>query len=140
MGRGRFELMEHTGDIGLRIWAPTPEEIFALACRGWLSVVTAPESVSPSETRFLEAEATHFDELLIRWLNELNFLFSAEGWLPAEANIRELSPSRIRAAIKGEPFQPEKHAILREIKAATYHQLVFEERNGVWFAQVIFDI
>jgi SHS2 domain-containing protein len=46
----------------------------------------------------------------------------------------------LKATINGEVFSSEKHEILREIKAVTYHQLILEKRDNCWFAQVIFDL
>jgi SHS2 domain-containing protein len=54
--------------------------------------------------------------------------------------IREVSPQRLKVLLRGEPFDPARHRILKEIKAVTYHQASVEKTGDVWVARVIFDV
>jgi SHS2 domain-containing protein len=46
----------------------------------------------------------------------------------------------LAARLDGEEFNPERHERNLLIKAATYHQLSITQANGLWRAEVIFDI
>ncbi|NOY79038.1 MAG: archease [Calditrichaeota bacterium] len=136
----RYQFFEHTGDMGLEVLASSLNELFEWAARGLTAVLTEPETVQPKAERNFSLRADQLDELLIRWLNRLNFEFETEGWLFAEFRVQVKEDFSLHAAARGEPFDPQRHEILREIKAATYHQLVVEKRDGVWYARIIFDL
>ena len=136
----RFEFFEHTGDVGLEIFARSKEELFALAARGMTALVTDVNTVQPRERMKLSVEADRLDDLLIVWLNRLNFLFETEGWLFSEFRVLVEENFQLNATARGELFDPARHEILREIKAATYHQLTVEKRGTWWYARVIFDL
>lgn len=137
---GRVEVLDHSGDIGLRIWAPRAEHVFRLAAEGMFDILTDRKRVSPQEKRTVSCSGGDLAELLVRWLNELNFLFSTEGLLLCRFDPVRLSGTTLRAETAGEFFDPNRHEIYREIKAATYHQLKFERQGDGWFAQIIFDL
>jgi SHS2 domain-containing protein len=46
----------------------------------------------------------------------------------------------LKGSVSGEDFDPERHERRLLIKAATYHQLSIERREGQWVTNVIFDI
>ena len=95
---------------------------------------------SPKQKIDISLDADNDSELLVRWLNHLNFLFSAEGILMRQFGQLTIKNNQLRTTVFGETFNPEKHEIYREIKAVTYHQLILEQQNKHWFAQVIFDL
>ena len=136
----RYQFFEHTGDMGLEVFAPSLNEMFEWAARGMTAVLTELSAIHPETEREFSLQADHLDELLIRWLNRLNFEFETEGWLFAKFRVKVGEDFSLNATARGEPFDPHRHEILREIKAATYHQLVVEKRNNLWYARVIFDL
>ena len=52
----------------------------------------------------------------------------------------DVRPSRLHAVLETVPFNPERHEIINEIKAVTYHQIEVAEKGDHWEAQVIFDL
>ncbi len=79
-------------------------------------------------------------ELVVRYLGELLALEDTEGFLARRIEI-ELTgnpPTALVAHLFGEPFDPERHTARTEVKAITYHDLVFDPRAGR--ARVIVDI
>jgi SHS2 domain-containing protein len=54
-----------------------------------------------------------------------------------EADLHQTSFS---ASALGEAFDPGKHRVEVEIKAATYHELTLKQEEGRWMARVIFDV
>ena len=136
----KFEYLEHTGDIGLKIYGATLPELFANAAEGFTSIITEVKKIEPEFRDEIVVKANGLEELLIEWLNRINYLFEVEGKLFAKWDISSLNENQLCAIAEGEIFDAQRHPILHEVKAATYHQLKVEKRKDGWFAQVIFDL
>ena len=136
----RFELIDISGDAGIRAFGNNLEEIFLNAAAGMYSLITAPGNVTPQKSIEVAAEGESLEGLLVSWLNELIFHFDAYGFIGKEIHIHELHDTLLSAAVTGEDFVPERHGGGLLIKAATYHKLKIEKREDHWEAEVIFDI
>ena len=136
----RFELLEHAGDLGLQVWSSTREGIFVTAARGFFSILTDVKRIKPVLTQPISLQAGSDAELLVYWLNHLNFLFATAGLLLVNFTPLQIDDGKLTAIVSGESISPTRHEIYREIKAVTYHQLLFEKRSAGWFAQVILDL
>ncbi len=135
-----FRLFEHTADLGLHAEAPTLEQLYAEAARGFLSVLVAdPATVAERETRVIRVSGTAPDLLLFDLLSELLFLFESERFLTAGCEVRR-DETGLTATLRGEPMQRERHPMEHEIKAITYHELACYHDRGQWNCDVIFDI
>lgn len=134
-----FEVIEHTADVGIIAHGQSLEELFANAARGMLHFLIDPAAVRPVERRAIAAEAGDREGLLVNWLNDLLLLLNADGFVPADFEVRDLSDTRLRADVRGEPVDPGRHRFHLDVKAATYHQL-YVRKNEVWEARVIFDV
>jgi SHS2 domain-containing protein len=137
---GRFELVDHTGDIGVRVFGESLSRLFEQAAHALTFILTDPETIRLSETRTLLVEARTDEELLITWLNELVYLFDTKGLLFKNFNVLSVHDHRLEALAQGESYDEGRHPIKTTVKAATYHQLKIENHRGVWTAQVIFDL
>ena len=78
--------------------------------------------------------------LLLAWLQELLFWFSTDRFLPVEFALDEVTPTVLRGQLRGDTFDPTRHAQGREVKAITHHLLEVRQRDGIWYGQVIVDI
>ena len=136
----RFELIDISGDAGIRAFGNNLEEIFLNAAAGMYSLITAPGSVTPQKSIEVTAESESLEGLLVSWLNELIFHFDTYGFIGKEIHIHELHDTLLSAAVTGEDFVPERHGGGLLIKAATYHKLKIEKKEDHWEAEVIFDI
>ena len=138
--QNKLKFLDHTGDTGIQVWGDSLEDIFSIAAKGMFYVISESENIK-SETEYpISLQADSNSELVVFWLSELNFLFATEGMLLSQVDQISVQDGRLEAVVTGEIFSPEKHEILREIKAVTYHQLILEQKNEGWFAQVIFDL
>jgi SHS2 domain-containing protein len=135
----RYRQIEHTADLGLEIWGDSRSELFAQAACALREVIVADAPVSPRETQQIEVSGSDDAELLVAWLSELLFLFECRGFLPADCEL-VFGEGFLRAQIKGEPFDPQRHPLEREVKAITHHQVLVEEKGGQWHARVYVDI
>ena len=136
----RFEVLDHTADIGLIIYGNDLRALFEHAGEGFFHLITDLKKVRPRIERRVELERECLERLLVDWLGELLYLHEVDHLLFREFNIETVGEQGLKAVVKGEPFQEGIHSIKTEIKAVTYHQIQIKEREGGWKAQVIFDL
>ena len=137
---GRFEFVDHTGDLGVRVFGQRLTELFEQAAEALTFIVTDPETIRITETRKIMLEAKTDEELLIAWLNELVYLFDTEGLVFKKYHVLSVDDHHLEAVAQGEIYVEGRHPIKTTVKAATYHQLKIQHPRGVWTTQVIFDL
>ena len=137
---GRFEFVDHTGDLGIRVFGESLPRLFEQAAEALTFILTDPETIRTEESRRFLLEAKTDEELLVTWLNELVYLFDTEGLLFKNYEVLSILDHRLEALAQGEIYVESRHPIKTTVKAATYHQLKIETHQGVWTAQVIFDL
>jgi SHS2 domain-containing protein len=137
---GHYRLLEHTADMGIEAVAESREELFAQAAYGLMEVVFGNQGGAAREERVVTVEGGDPEELLVNWLNEVLFLLEGKGFLPVDFEVEEVGWQVVRARVGGEPFDPRRHLVEREVKAVTYHQIKVEKTNGGWLARVYVDL
>ena len=138
-----YETLDHTGDLGFEINAPTVDALFRLASDTLFDILIDVPAVEEREHRTITAEAADLEELLVDFLRELLYLHDAEGFLVRRTELRsgpDPEGRTVSAEVFGEPFDAARHRIARQIKAVTYHGLLVEECEDGWQARVILDI
>jgi len=123
----------HTGEVEVEIEAGSPAGVFAEAVLA-LAELIGDEEGEPGMRR-IAADAADRATLLAAWLEELVFLAETEGFVAqdvVELDVRERS---LRGAVAGRSSTPRQL-----VKAVTYHDLAFEEREGSWFARLVLDV
>lgn len=134
----RFELIEHTADIGINAFGNALSEAFANAAYGMFSIIAELDNVRETESRRIEIDADDTEGLLFEWLNGLLYYFDVETLLFKRFEITEFGATRLEADCFGEKYDPSRHHLKTGVKSATYHMLeVDREKNRV---RVIFDI
>jgi SHS2 domain-containing protein len=134
-----FEIIEHTADIGIRVFGVDIKEAFINAAKGMFSLITEPAGINEVLFRDVVVTATDSEFLLVEWLNELIYLFDVEYLLFSRFDILKLTDTELNARCYGEAVDRSRHELKTGIKAATYHMLKIEH-NGLYRAQVLFDI
>jgi SHS2 domain-containing protein len=137
----RFEFIEHTADVRVKVYGESVKEIFENAAVALFTLLTNHKSKGNEKKKiFLETQT--MEDLLVNWLNELLSCFYTYNFLPAKYNIRieDGKAKVIRGVLEGEFFSPYTHKINMEVKAATYHNLKIEKNNRGFKAEIIFDV
>lgn len=134
-----FREIEHTGDLGIELTAPTRCELFRRAVLALAALLVERTGVAEREQREITVEAEADPDLMHDLLAELLALFTVEGFIWRDASATEAGRS-LRVTVRGEPFDPARHAFRGEIKAVTYHALMVESSPNEWRARVIFDV
>lgn len=140
MNDRKFEEVDISGDVGLRVRGETLEELFKHAGEGLYYLVVNTDFIESKQSITVEAKGESREGLLVAFLNELIYHFDAHGFIGREVAINAIDDHSVRATITGEEFSDRTHEWKLLLKAATYHNITVEEHNGAWSAFVMFDI
>jgi SHS2 domain-containing protein len=135
-----YRLIEHTADGGLAVEAATVEALFAETALALVAQIVDPRAIRVRQWREVAVSGSDWTDLMVNWLRELLYFFNGELWLAGEVDMERVTPTGLAARVGGEPFDPSRHDVKNEIKAVTYHQARVNCEDGVWRAQVIFDL
>jgi len=102
-------------------------------------LITELDDVEEILYRDIKLTAPDQESLLVEWLNELIYLFDAEGIIFKRFDITELNNTRLKARSYGEKADSSRHGLKTGVKAATYHMLKVDKNDGCK-VQVLFDI
>lgn len=137
-----YQIIDHTADIGIKVEAKDLEQLFVDAAAALTDLlITQKREYIPSIDVPIEIRAPALDQLLVRWLQEMLFVFETRRLVLSKFWVDEISERHLLGDAKGIKFDPTRHEQKLAIKAVTYHQLKVEKTpSGLWQAQVIFDI
>ncbi len=136
----QFEILDISGDIGIKAYGKTVSEAYANAGIGMYSLITDISGVDELESVEFELSRDSPEGVLAAYLNELIFRFDTYGFIGRRVEVSDLSGSIIRVIVHGEEFDPDRHERRLLIKAATYHNIKIERADSVWEVEVVFDI
>jgi SHS2 domain-containing protein len=133
-----IEELGHTSEIGLRVRADAPEQLFACAAQAMFSLLRIhPDRARPAQRHHVTITSLDGESLMVDWLSELLYLHETSGAIFGEYTILRWTPTHLEADVVGYPpiTPPTMH-----IKAVTYHQLRIQAKADGWLAQMYFDI
>ncbi len=134
-----YELREHTADIAVEASGETFAAVASAVADGLAAAMC--ESVPAAGDRFeLSVTAESREALLFEYLDELIYERDVRSVLPVdnEATITKGDGDwTIEGSARGVPLSA---VTAREIKAVTYSEMAVEERDGEWYAYVVFDV
>lgn len=137
-----YELIDHTADIGIRVEGADLEELFVRTAEAFfdIQIESKKRNISAIDVPIM-VEAENVEKLLVRWLQELLYIFETRRLVLTGFWLDEIDERHLMASAKGIKLEKTRHAIKMEVKAVTYHGLeVKKSEDGRWFAKVIFDI
>jgi len=140
MAKKTFKIIDHTADVGVMVYGINVKQLFSNAALALSSLITEPKSIKEKMKRHVEITSEDRHNLLVEWLNELIYLFDVEHILFKKFDIENLNSQHLKAICYGEKFDPLRHNIKREVKAATYHMLKINRDSNGYKVQVIFDV
>jgi len=136
----RYELLDHTADMGMVVRSSGLEELFKQAAAAMLDIIFENPPKGKGRKIRVSLEGADLTDLMVRWLGEILYLLQGDGLVVTDMEIEDLTSVSLRAIAHTVPFQPGIHEIRHEIKAVTYHQsLVAGDETG-WKTKIIFDM
>jgi len=126
-----YQIIDHTAD---------EKNLFIRAAQAMTDLMVQGDISKRTVSKDVSLQGEDFSDLMVRWLGEILYLFEGEHLIVNSIKMKTLTPVHVRSKLELTDFDPEKHEIIREIKAVTYHQISVEKKDGWWEARIIFDI
>ena len=136
MSERRFEEVDHTADIAIRVWGGSLAELFANAAYGMACQIADAQTVDLSVEERIQLEADDVEMLLVDWLGELLFLGEPEQVVFVAFDIVEVTPHVLSALARGGPVSE----YLAHIKAVTFSQLDVRKTAEGFETVIVFDV
>jgi len=137
---GTYEFFDHAADVGIRCRAASVGCLFEAAARAMMEWAGPPPDGNDPVSLQVNLEAEDREEMLVRWLQEVLYLFSQRHLYFVAAGFLRVTDTTLQGELLAEPWDQSSSREYQEIKAITYHQLRVCEEGGVWHASVILDI
>ena len=118
-----YRTFDHTGDLGLEVWAGTPERLFAQAAVALLAQVVEAADEEPEGRVELDLQADDAADLLVHWLNTALLEAELRRAVWTRARVDKLSPQGLSGTLEGQRLDPRRQTLLREVKAVSHHGL-----------------
>ncbi len=125
--------------MGLEVWGATFPLLLQHATRGLCALMTWSQ-VAPVATRCIQVQADDDQDRLVDWLSAVILAAATHAELYASADISVSDDGIVSGVVHGEPLDLHRHALRFDVKAATYHELLVEERTTGYHARIIFDL
>jgi SHS2 domain-containing protein len=134
-----YQLIDHAADLGIDARGDSRAELLEALAEGLAEVICPPKTVSPREVRRVAVQAEDGEAATVDFLNALLRLIQAEHFLVAAVKV-QATETAVCAEVAGEPYDPARHELAREVKAVTYHELKVARERGRWYGRVICDL
>jgi SHS2 domain-containing protein len=135
-----YTTFDHTADLGIEVYGKDHRELFVNAGRALFDLITDLNKIEAHTSLSLNLKAIDREDLLVSWLRELLYFHQSEGYLLNDFVLHDLEEQSLRATVKGEIYETNRHELIREIKAVTYHHLKVTQEKERWVARIVFDI
>lgn len=132
-----YEYFEATADIGFKAYGKDMNEAFENASVAMFNIITDTGDVA--QVKEIEFEISSEDEvsLLYDYLEELLFYHEIEFMLFSEFNVEIDENLHLKAKIKGEEINWDKHERKTEIKAITFHKMDVKKTSHVELQAIV---
>jgi SHS2 domain-containing protein len=132
-------LLPHTADLRVEARGEDLPGLYAECITSLFSLLVDRGRVRGKEIRTLRVAGESPEERLFFLLRSAFLLFAVDGFLvrSARATIEE---NEVVATVSGEPADPSRHSLRREIKAVTRHAMTVEKAPGGFVARYVVDV
>jgi len=132
--------LDHDADLLLEVTGSGPEDVFAIAGMELARTVAGNLAGPAGETRRVSLAGKDAEDLFVAWMNEILYIITVDRFHPARVASMRIGADAMEAEIVGGPRASGPESLLRDVKAATYHDLFVGKREGRWVARVLFDV
>jgi SHS2 domain-containing protein len=138
-----FEFIDHTADIAVKLEGSTFEELFTAGAEAWLASVIENKDLRANDRFKIELTSFSIEELLVSFINELNFLLNIKRWLCLNVDsikiYEDSKKFKLTVSLNGIKVEDD-FELKEEIKSVTYHQIEIKKDNALYSTRVVFDI
>ena len=137
----RFEILEHTADLGIKAEAVDLPGVFEQATLGLLDIIgTWAPRPDPAEEVDLDVDAADLGALLVDWLGEVLYVGDSRDAVVTSLEMTAVTPRRAAGRLGIAPRDERTYEGGTQVKAITYHRLAVEETPAGWSAIVYVDV
>ncbi len=136
-----YKILSHTADIAAEIEADSLEELFREAFNFWLNSVAEIETFDFEDEIEINLKADSLEQLLVDFLNEVNFLLIVKNILCVEIkNLKIDTEKKLLHTSLNVQNLKDISLLKEEIKSVTYHQMEIRNKKDKYQVKVVFDI
>ena len=137
--RTGYSILDHPSDLGIEATESSLKEAFEQAAEGLMSIIVDLTTVASRETRTISIAASDKEQLLVKWLTEILYLYDGQRFVGKEFQIEQLTDRDLTATVHGETLSS-SHRTRLDVKAVTYHQLSIHETDSGCMLKIYLDI
>jgi SHS2 domain-containing protein len=132
-------VLSHTADTGIEATADSLGNLVGVLCTGMFGLMASVEPSAAKRWVEVNLAAQTVEELVVDALSELLYHSEVENLIFCAFQVSMGPELALRVRAGGllvdavEPVGP-------PIKAVTYHDLVVEQRDDIWYGRVYFDV
>jgi SHS2 domain-containing protein len=135
-----FRTFDHTGDLGLEVWAPSPARLFGLAAEALMSLIVDARGTVAEVEEEVRLSGDDPADLLVHWLSTVLLRSELARTVWTQVEVRAFTPTALEATLRGPLRDPARQTYLREIKAVSHHELLLELEGPVCRCRLVLDI
>jgi SHS2 domain-containing protein len=134
----KFEILEHTADLKIKVFGKTKEEIFENAMVGMLKAAKYEKEIKSQKFNTkIKIKSIDLLSLLVDFLNEILYLVETKKLIFEKVEFKKFTENELEAILFGKPLK----RMGVHIKGVTYHGLeIKKNEKGGWYAEILFDI
>ena len=132
-----YEYFEATADIGLKAYGKDRNEAFENASLAIFNIISDTSEIDAVNTIEFEIDSEDDVSLLYDYLEELLFYHETEFMLFSEFHVKIDENLHLKAEIKGEEINWDKHERKTEIKAITFHKMEVNKTDHVELQAIV---
>ncbi|MEK6847100.1 MAG: archease [Nanoarchaeota archaeon] len=134
----KYELLEHTSELKLKIYGKRLEEIFENCALAFSDIISRGKKVKKNKIKEIEISGKDFESLMYNFIEELIYLLDAENLIVSSAKVK-VDKNKLNADIYCDSADNYKN--LDYIKSATYAEMyIRQKKDKTWEAQVVVDV
>jgi SHS2 domain-containing protein len=139
-----YEIVDHTADKAVRAWGDSLGSLFVAAARGMFAISLDLSRVKATASERIEVTGADLQDLLVRWLSDLQYRHEVNRTLFLGFAIRELvmgdGVCRVAARAQTAPVGSGEILLGSPVKAVTYHALRIDQTPRGWECFIVFDV
>ena len=133
----KFDYFEATADIGFRAYGKDLNKAFENAGLAIFNIISDTDDIVPAKEISFEVASEDNISLLYDYLEELLFYHEVEFMLFSEFHVEISDGFHLKATIRGEGIDWERHERKTEIKAITFHKMDVKQGETVELQAIV---
>lgn len=142
----KFNFLEKlvTADIAFEAFGKNLNELFQNSALALNETMVDTKTVPAKVKKVFKLQNAELNNLLVDFLNEIIYYKDTDSMIFSKFKVKVEQKDklwRLSAEIAGDKIDWQKHKLLADAKAATWHLFELEKKKGKgWRAQVVIDI